>query len=105
MLSKNERICPCCGKQLNLIAPNKELLPNRFGISKNGIPFYLISGIRYFPYTISPESVSEFNSSILYKCGNIGEDWLRDLYCSDFPDISLFEFYKTKDLDIKFSDI
>ena len=76
MLSKNKRICPCCGKKLNLIAPNRELLPNRFGISENGIPFYLISGIRYFPYTISPESVSEFNPSVLYKCGKIGEDWI-----------------------------
>lgn len=76
VLSKNKRICPCCGKQLNLIAPNRELLPNRFGISENGIPFYLISGIRYFPYTLSHESVSEFNSSPLYKCGKIGEDWL-----------------------------
>lgn len=71
MLGKDRRICPCCGKVLKLIPPSEELLPNRFGISKNGIPFYLISDNRFFPYTIYPESFSKFRTSSIYECGKI----------------------------------
>lgn len=72
MYSKNKQICPCCGKTLYLILPTEELLPNRFGVSKNGISFYLISDLRHIPYTMNPKSMSEFNSEILSKDIKIG---------------------------------
>ena len=46
-----ERICPCCGKKLVLIPPTKELLPKRFGISPNGVEYYLYSNPRIRSYT------------------------------------------------------
>lgn len=82
MYGKDKRICPCCGKKLKLIPPTKELLPNRFGVSENDIPFYLISDIRYLPYTVQPESVSEFHSSVLYKDVKIGNDWTCNYHVS-----------------------
>lgn len=51
-----ERICPCCGKKLVLIPPTKELLPKRFGISPNGVEYYLYSNPRIRSYTKDPKS-------------------------------------------------
>ena len=79
MLKRGERICPCCGKPLELIPPTKELLPNRFGVSKNDIPFYLVSDPRYIPYTLHPDTMSEFNSSVLFEGVKIGANWLCNM--------------------------
>ncbi len=76
MYSRNRQICPCCGKTLYLIPPTEELLPDRFGLSKNGVEFYLISDPRYIPYTISPRSRSYFNSEILTQDIKIRSDSL-----------------------------
>ena len=76
MLKEGKRICPCCGKPLYLIPPTEELLPNRFGVSKNGVPFYLISDLRHIPYTMNPKSMSEFNSEVLSKDIKIGHNSL-----------------------------
>ena len=51
-----KRICPCCGEKLVLIPPTKELLPERFGISKNGVEYYLYSNPRIRSYTKDPKS-------------------------------------------------
>lgn len=67
-----ERICPCCGKKLVLIPPTRELLPDRFGISRNGVEYYLYSNPRIRSYTKAPKSN--------YKGGTAG-------LCPDF-DIS-----------------
>lgn len=75
MYSKNKFICPCCGKPLELIPPTEKLLPNRYSISSNDIPFYLVSDPRYIPYTLYPTTLSEFNSSVLF------EDVKIDKYC------------------------
>ena len=86
MLSKGERICPCCGKLLELIAPTKELLSNRFGVSQNEIPFYIPSGIRYVPYTVHPKTLSDFWGINVENVGNIGEFWLcNNTMSSDAP--------------------
>lgn len=79
MLKRGERICPCCGKPLVLIPPTKELLPNRFGVSENDIPFYLASDPRYIPYTLHPDTMSEFNSSVLFEDVKIGANWLCNM--------------------------
>ena len=86
MLSKGKRICPCCGKPLELIAPTKELLSNRFGVSQNEIPFYIPSGIRYVPYTVHPKTLSDFWGINVENVGNIGEFWLcNNTMSSDAP--------------------
>ena len=86
MLSKGKRICPCCGKPLELIAPTKELLPNRFGVSDNEIPFYIPSGLRYVPYTVHPKTLSDFWGINIENVGNIGEFWLcNNTMSSDAP--------------------
>ena len=78
MYSKNKRICPCCGKPLELIPPTEKLLPNRYGISENNIPFYLVSDPRYIPYTLYPHTLSEFNSSVLFEDIKIGKNGLHN---------------------------
>ena len=79
MLKEGERICPCCGKPLELIPPTKELMPNRFGVSENDIPFYLVSDPRYIPYTLHPDTMSKFNSSVLFEDVKIGANWLCNM--------------------------
>lgn len=56
MLKKGERICPCCGKKLELIPPSRELLPDRFDESQNGVGYYWHSNCRLRSYTSSPRS-------------------------------------------------
>lgn len=76
MLGKNSRVCPCCGKLLELIPPTNDLLPNRWGISKNNIPFYIPSGIHRLPYTIYPRTLSDFWGVSVEDVGNIGKFWV-----------------------------
>lgn len=86
MLSKGKRICPCCGKPLELIPPTKELLPNRFGVSDNEILFYIPSGLRYVPYTVHPQTLSDFWGINVENVGNIGRFWLcNNTMSSDAP--------------------
>ena len=86
MYPKDKRICPCCGKPLELIPPTKELLSNRFGVSENEIPFYIPSGIRYVPYTVYPKTLSDFWGINVENVGNIGEFWLcNNTMSSDAP--------------------
>ncbi len=54
MLPKNKRICPCCGKKLELVPPTKELLPLRVGISSNRVTYYFPSHKRYTSLTANP---------------------------------------------------
>lgn len=103
MYSKSKFICPYCGKPLELFPPTEELLPNRYGISANGIPFYLVSNPRYIPYTLHPDAMSEFNSSALFKDMNIGANWLcnigisshRPRYCGELKIVTV---YRTKQM-------
>ena len=86
MQKRGNRICPCCGKPLELIAPTKELLSNRFGVSQNEIPFYIPSGLRYVPYTVHPKTLSDFWGINVENVGNIGEFWLcNNTMSSDAP--------------------
>lgn len=63
MQDKLHRICPCCGKPLELIPPSKALLPNRVGVSSNLIEYYLPSNKRYFSITSKPHSHYKQNSA------------------------------------------
>lgn len=56
MLSKNKRICPCCGKRLELVPPSKELMPLRVGTSSNYVEYYFPSHKRYTSLTANPHS-------------------------------------------------
>lgn len=55
MLPKNKRICPCCGKKLELIPPSAELLPLRVGTSSNRVTYYFPSHKRYASLTANPQ--------------------------------------------------
>lgn len=86
MYKKGKRICPYCGKRVVLIPPTKELLPNRWGVSKNNISFYIPSGIRYVPYTVYPDTLSDFWGISVESVGNIGKFWLcNETMSSDAP--------------------
>lgn len=54
MLPKNKRICPCCGKKLELVPPSAELLPLRVGMSSNRVTYYFPSHKRYTSLTANP---------------------------------------------------
>lgn len=56
MLPKNKRICPCCGRKLELIPPNRELMPLRVGTSSNYVEYYFPSHKRYTSLTANPHS-------------------------------------------------
>lgn len=56
MQNRGKRICPCCGKPLELIPPTKELLTNRYGVSSNFVEYYFPSRKRYFAITSHPHS-------------------------------------------------
>ena len=56
MLPKNKRICPCCGKILELVSPSKELMPLRVGTSSNYVEYYFPSHKRYTSLTANPHS-------------------------------------------------
>lgn len=56
MLPKNKRICPCCGKKLELMPPSSELLPLRVGTSSNYVEYYFPSHKRYTSLTANPHS-------------------------------------------------
>ncbi len=77
---KHNRICPCCGKNLKLIPPTKDLLPERFGVSSNGVDYYLYSNPRIISYTKRPKSnykggttnstlLSEIEKNTIYRRG------------------------------------
>ena len=86
MYPKGKRICPCCGKPLELIPPTKDLLSNRFGVSQNEIPFYIPSGLRYVPYTVHPQTLSDFWGINVENVGEIGRFWLcNNTMSSDAP--------------------
>ncbi|MBD5130391.1 MAG: hypothetical protein HDT43_10815 [Ruminococcaceae bacterium] len=77
MLPKNKRICPCCGKKLELVPPTKELLPKRTLSTIGGREFYLISKKRILSYTISPKS------NFTYPAGfdNYSPATVKEDYC------------------------
>ncbi|MDE7362296.1 MAG: hypothetical protein K2N38_10230 [Oscillospiraceae bacterium] len=56
MLPKDKRICPCCGKRLELVPPSPELLPLRVGTSSNRVEYYFPSHKRYTSLTADPHS-------------------------------------------------
>ena len=56
MLSKGKRICPCCGKPLELIPPAKEDLPHRVDESANRVQYYFKCRARFFSYTRKPRT-------------------------------------------------
>lgn len=56
MQDKLHRICPCCGKPLELIPPNRSMLGYRFGVNSQGIEYYLSSVPKLMPYTIWSKS-------------------------------------------------
>ncbi len=92
MLPKNKRICPCCGKKLELVPPTKELLPKRTLSTVVGREFYLISKKRILSYTVSPKSNFTYPAGFdNYTPASVKED-----YCfinkrstrNDFPGIA-----------------
>lgn len=56
MLSKDKRICPCCGKKPELIPPSTDLLPYRVKETSSGRQYYVVSSRRVLPYTVRPRS-------------------------------------------------
>lgn len=77
MLPKNKRICPCCGKRLELVPPSTELLPKRTLSTIGGREFYLISKKRILSYTTSPKS------NFTYPAGfdNYSPATVKEDYC------------------------
>ena len=59
MLPKNKRICPCCGKRLELVPPNRELQPSTTGFSTNGVIYYFSPAKRFFRVTSHPSAVPQ----------------------------------------------
>lgn len=59
MLPKNKRICPCCGKKLELVPPSRELQPSTTGFSTNGVVYYFSPAKRYFRVTDHPSAVPQ----------------------------------------------
>ncbi len=76
MLTKNKRICPCCGKTLKLVPPTKELLPKRTLSTTGGREFYFISKKRIFSYTVFPKSNFTYPAGLdKYSPAIIKEDY------------------------------
>lgn len=73
-MTSNNRICPCCGKHLRLIPPTKELLPERFGKSQNGVEFYLYSNPRLRSYTSCPQSNYNNGTNDFRLIGDLGNN-------------------------------
>ena len=65
MLPKNKRICPCCGKKLKPIPPDRYGYPKCVGISANGVEFCVINPSRLFSYTRKPKSGIGGNEELL----------------------------------------
>ena len=65
MIFSHERYCPKCGRNLKLVAPTKELLPNRVGNSSNGVFYYYPSKKRYRSITSHP--TSNYSTTIANK--------------------------------------
>ncbi|MDE7362294.1 MAG: hypothetical protein K2N38_10220 [Oscillospiraceae bacterium] len=65
MLSKDKRICPCCGKTLKPIPPDRYGYPKCVGLSANGVEFCIINSSRLMSYTRKPRSGIGGNENIL----------------------------------------
>lgn len=68
MLGKGKRICPCCGKPLELIPPAKEDLPHRMEESANKIQYYFQCKPRFFSYTRKPKTGFVIPRNRFYFC-------------------------------------
>lgn len=69
------RVCPCCGKDLELVAPSREYFPHTMGVSQNGIEFAAgQERIRLRSFTKSPCTVNGnvLNARDYYTHYNIG---------------------------------
>ncbi len=56
MTTTKNRICPCCGKRLILIPPDRMLLPSRTGFSANGVVYYYTPAKRFSKITNKPKA-------------------------------------------------
>lgn len=65
MLPKNKRFCPCCGKTLKPIPPDRYGYPKCVGISANGVEFCVINSSRLLSYTRKPKSGIGGNEELL----------------------------------------
>lgn len=77
MLLKNKRICPCCGKTLKPIPPDRYNYPKCVGLSTNGIEFCVINSSRLLSYTSKPKSGIGGNEELLARYGKA----VLDGYC------------------------
>ncbi|MCM1166901.1 MAG: hypothetical protein NC299_05860 [Lachnospiraceae bacterium] len=59
MQKKNKRICPCCGKRLELVPPSRELYPSTTGFSTNGVVYYFAPAKRFFRVTSHPSAAPQ----------------------------------------------
>ncbi len=50
----DNKVCPCCGKPLKLIAPIRKYFPDVMGVSLNGVEFALRNDSRISSYTRKP---------------------------------------------------
>lgn len=78
MTTKNGRICPCCGKKLILIPPDRMLLPSRTGFSVNGVVYYYAPAKRFSKITSKPKAKHrKYSNNSWYFDGNLNPNIVK----------------------------
>lgn len=83
----SKKICPYCGKKLELIPPSREYLTQTMSISMNGMEFHVANTHRIKSYTVQPNADKEYkpepivayleNSMVYMRCDDIFVDHVR----------------------------